>query len=116
MENVRYLPLEDVYITGFVRVAAGLHYTPIPGLLVAKESIGDCDLATWVTNSHQVSPAEMTALWERARTVGETSGCRARDLYLMLLLNVIFVTTIGSCLVLMWRHRSRHRTASQSQR
>ena len=110
--NVRYLFLEDVYLTGFVRVAAGIRYTMIPGLLVAKETIGDCDLATWVTNTHQISPAEMQSLWDRAVTVGETSGCRTRDLYIMFVLNTVCVSLILFGLIFLWKRSIRKRRLS----
>jgi len=73
--NVNFLPMEDVYIAGMCRVAAGIAYVNIPGMIVGDKQLQPCDMATWAKNTHNVYPERMRDLWRRAEHADPAKHC-----------------------------------------
>lgn len=75
--NVTYVPMEDIYITGALRTAAGIPFTKIPGMVVklTETELTECGLATWIKNKHEVEPNDMKKYWDRAKTADVNVHC-----------------------------------------
>ena len=63
VNNVRFFHMEDVFVTGVCRMAAGIPYTQIPGTVVWQGYFDKCSVTTWVKNSHNVVPEQQVTLW-----------------------------------------------------
>jgi len=92
--DVVFLPMEDVFVTGVCRVAAGIAYTQLVGVLEDHRQLTRCGLATWVKNAHKVYPLATPLIWARAVDADPSSDCPSRT-------GLIFfqvVLFIGICL------------------
>jgi len=86
--DVAFLPMEDVFVSGVCRVAAGISYTQVVGVLEDHGQMTRCGLATWVKNGHNVYPQATPELWTRAVDAESSRDCAARN---RLLLFEVFV-------------------------
>ena len=62
-QNVKYLPMEDVFITGMIRETMGMKYTQIPGVVAGWHTLTPCLLATETKNAHNIWPSHMKQIW-----------------------------------------------------
>ena len=62
--NVRFLPMEDVFVGGLCRVSAGIPYIQIEGAVISKHAMTRCNTATWAKNSHNTLPEEAEQIWK----------------------------------------------------
>ncbi|KAK2169305.1 hypothetical protein LSH36_11g05033 [Paralvinella palmiformis] len=85
-ENTRFIPMEDVFITGMCRIRAGIQYTEIPGMVVGQDQMTPCNLAIWVKNGHNIVPGRAEMIWKRLQSVDRTKDCASRTTYLYMIL------------------------------
>ena len=78
-ENVKYLPMEDVFVTGIVREASGMGYYQIPGVVAGWHTLTPCLLATETKNAHNVWPLHMAEIWDKVLEGDKPDVCRARN-------------------------------------
>jgi len=78
-KDVSFLPMEDVFVTGACRVAAGISYTQIVGVVEDHGQMTRCGLATWVKNGHNVYPQAASVLWSRVVDADSSRDCTARN-------------------------------------
>lgn len=69
--DVNFLPMEDVFVTGFCRETAGIPYRKIPGMVMGSDDMTKCGLATYVKNAHNINPDQCERFWNRV-IVSET--------------------------------------------
>ena len=74
-QDIIFLPMEDVFIAGLCREAAGIHYTNIPGMIVGEPQLQKCDMATWAKNTHNIIPERMRVLWSRVVEADISKDC-----------------------------------------
>jgi len=77
--NVSFLPMEDVFVTGVCRVAAGISYTQVIGVVEDHRQMTRCGLATWVKNGHNVYPRATPEMWSRAVDADSSTDCPGRN-------------------------------------
>ncbi len=70
--NTRSFSLEDVWLTGFCRLAAGIGYVQIPGYYSCPDIVDKCDLLQDAFTIHRVKPAKMISLWEKLQEMKGT--------------------------------------------
>jgi hypothetical protein len=85
-EHVTFLHMEDVFVGGLARIAAGVDYVQIAGVVVSQHELTRCALATWGKNAHNVVPERQEALW--AETGGEGGDCTSRNTVLGVMVGV----------------------------
>jgi len=87
--DVAFLPMEDVFVTGACRVAAGISYTQVVGVVEDHGQMTRCGLATWVKNGHSVYPQATPKLWRSAVDADSLMDCSARNRLVLLELLVL---------------------------
>jgi len=92
--DVSFLPMEDVFVTGVCRVAAGIMYTQLVGVLEDHRQLTRCGLATWVKNAHKVYPLATPVIWTRAVDADPSRDCTTRTGLLWFQVTVF----VGICL------------------
>ena len=63
--NLKFFHLEDIFVTGFCRMAAGMNTMQIPGVQASNKP-SDCELVNDVLNIHKVSESLLPTLWNKA--------------------------------------------------
>ena len=89
-QNVTMYPHEDAFVTGIVRVLAGVSYTQVPGACVPywKVRTGSCDLFK-MTSVHNVNnQTQMETLWNMTIDNAILTNCKHHD-HMRLLLTII---------------------------
>ena len=87
--SVKYMPMEDVYITGMVREVARLSYSQIPGVVAGWHTLTPCLLATETKNAHNIWPLHMADIWTEVLEGEKPGACRSRNVKRLSLLIVI---------------------------
>ena len=77
--DVTFLPMEDVFVSGVCRVAAGMSYTQVVGIVEDHRQMTRCGLATWVKNGHNIYPQATPKLWARAVDADSSRDCTTRN-------------------------------------
>jgi len=77
--DVLFLPMEDVFVSGVCRVAAGITYTQIVGVAEDQRQMTKCNLAVWVKNGHNIYPQVTPLLWARVIDADRRTDCHSRD-------------------------------------
>ncbi len=67
--NTRNFSLEDVWLTGFCRLAAGISYVQLPGYYSCPDIVDKCDLLQDAFTIHRVKPVKMYSLWEKFKEI-----------------------------------------------
>ena len=91
--NVSFLPSEDVFVSGMVRVAAHIQYTQIEGIVINKDLMTKCALATWAKNTHNIVPEQQIMIWEERVVMADKDvDCAGRNgvILVMVLLFLAF--------------------------
>lgn len=81
--DVAFLPMEDVFVSGVCRVAAGISYTQVVGVIEDHRQLTRCGLATWVKNAHKIYPQATLKMWPRAVDADSSRDCAARNGFLL---------------------------------
>lgn len=89
--NVIFLPMEDVFVSGICRVMAGIIYTQIVGVAEDQRQMTRCNLATWVKNGHNIYPAAVPSIWERVKSSDRVRDCSRKNTIVFLVLLVFLV-------------------------
>ena len=79
--NVIFLPMEDVFVTGVCRVVANISYTQIIGILEEERQMTRCKLATWVKNGHNIYPGKAVKIWASLEGSDEKKVCLERNVF-----------------------------------
>ena len=77
-ENVQFMPMEDVFITGFCREVMGIKYRKIPGMVMGPDDMTKCGLSTWVKNAHNINPDQCLTFWNRVKVSETDPECDSR--------------------------------------
>jgi beta-1,3-galactosyltransferase 2 len=78
-DDVLFLPMEDVFVSGVCRVAAGIIYTQIVGVAEDQRQMTRCNLAVWVKNGHNIYPDATPLLWARVVDADRSTDCAGRN-------------------------------------
>ena len=92
--NVIFLPMEDVFVSGICRVAAGIIYTQIVGVAEDQRQMTRCKLATWVKNGHNIYPAAVPPIWARVMDATRDKDCVGQRTGVFLGLTVFLVVWV----------------------
>ena len=87
---VKYLPMEDVYVAGMCRHAAGIPYTQIDGMIISMYDMTDCGLATYIKMGHNIWPGHITKLWERVVAAEKGIDCAGKNTGLLFVVLLMF--------------------------
>ncbi len=82
--NVKFVSMEDVFVTGMCRVASRQQYVQIVGTVVSIDDMDRCDFATWVKNGHKIVPERTEQLWEVVKDADSIEDCVWRNFGLFL--------------------------------
>ena len=87
--DITFLHMEDVFVSGLARVAAGIQYTQISGVVVSRDELTPCALTTWGKNSHNIVPEQQIMLWEQRVVKADADrDCMPRTVVLMVMVSV----------------------------
>lgn len=93
--NVLFLPMEDVYVSGMCRVAAGIQYVQIEGTVISKHDMTRCNVASWAKNSHNTLPQEAIQIWrDNVIPANKIKDCARGNVRLIFALVVFFLVWI----------------------
>jgi len=106
--DVAFLPMEDVFVTGACRVATGMAYTQLVGVVEDHRQMTRCGLATWVKNGHNVYPLATPKLWRRAADADSLVDCSARNRLMFLELFVIIAVWLRHLYIVIRLGYHRH--------
>ena len=77
--DVAFLSMEDVFVAGICRVAAGISYTQVVGVVEDHRQLTRCGFATWVKNGHNIYPGATLKMWARAVDADSSVDCATRN-------------------------------------
>ena len=87
--DTRFVHMEDVFVSGLCRVAAGIQYTQIEGVVMSRDDMTRCALATWAKNSHNIVPEQQLAIWqERVMKIDRDKDCAGRDMVVYVIIGL----------------------------
>jgi beta-1,3-galactosyltransferase 2 len=89
-DNVLFLPMEDVFVSGVCRVASKITYTQIVGVAEDQRQMTRCNLAVWVKNGHNIYPHATPAIWARVVDADRKRDCAGRQTFTLCIL-VLFI-------------------------
>ena len=92
--NMRYLHMEDVFVTGICRSGIDVPYTQVPGVLMDQSYFDKCSVSTWIKNSHNVIPEQMTYLWNDVVLKGDKSKDCVTNYLKMFVILIVFVALL----------------------
>ena len=94
-KNRRFLHMEDVFVTGICRSAVDIPYTQIPGVLMGHQYFDKCSVSTWIKNTHNVIPEQMTHIWNHMVLKGDKSKhCVASYLKMSTVLLIVAIVWV----------------------
>ena len=102
--NVRFLPWEDVYVTGLCRAASRMDYTVIDGI-THKRPVSDCELATTIVSQHKDYKKSLETRWALVNDVSRARDCE-RVALLQVIVGIIVVVLLAcgcSCVLVIRR-------------
>jgi galactosylgalactosylglucosylceramide beta-D-acetylgalactosaminyltransferase len=88
--NVIFLPMEDVFVSGICRVGSSILYTQIVGVAEDQRQMTRCNLATWVKNGHNIYPQATPTLWQRVVEGDRRTDCLSKNSFVFIAL-LVFV-------------------------
>lgn len=89
--DVLFIPMEDVFVSGVCRVAAGIIYTQIVGVAEDQRQMTPCNLAVWVKNGHNIYPQAQPIIWARVVAGDRRTDCLSHDAATLVLAAVFLV-------------------------
>lgn len=78
-DDLIFLPMEDVFVSGICRVGAGIQYTQIVGVAENQRRMTKCHLATWVKNGHNIYPGATPVIWKRVEDADWERDCTGEN-------------------------------------
>ena len=76
-QHVKFLHMEDVFVTGVCRNAANIPFTQIAGIVVSQHQFDTCSVTSgWVKNTHNVIPEHAQHLWNDVVLKADPTSCR----------------------------------------
>ncbi len=79
-KDVRFLPWEDVFVTGLCRAACGIDFTIIVGIVdYTPYHVPDCALATQILSYHNDKDLGLQERWKVVNDVAKRRDCERRS-------------------------------------
>ncbi len=94
--NVRFLPWEDVYVTGLCRAASRMDYTMIDGI-THKRPVSDCELATTIVSQHKDKQQPLKTRWAKVNDVSQGRECERLALLQVIVGIAVVVLLVCTC-------------------
>ncbi len=74
-KDVRFLPWEDVFVTGLCRAACGIDFTYIVGMVCIAFHVPDCALATQILSYHNDRDPGLQERWKVVNDIAKRRVC-----------------------------------------
>ena len=99
--DVRFLPWEDVFVTGLCRAACRMDYAIIQGI-EDDRPVSDCELATWVVSQHRGRGQTLKRRWAVVIDIAKRRDCERQKYTGTVLLLIVILISI-CCIVILYR-------------